>query len=280
MVGMTQGGHELWNPPPRTSTSAFYDDLASRYHRLYPDWDAALREQAQALDRAMGQRLGDGPLRVLDCAVGIGTQALGLALLGHQVTGTDVSEGALRRARFEAGRLDLAVPLTVADMRHLPFTDGSFDAVVCIDAVAHLSSVGEATRTFREMARVLRPGGATVVSTRDYEAARRGRLPGTLPQVNRTSTDETVAFQVWDWHLDGFAYDLTHFVLASDGPAWSVTTRAATLHAFVREELVESAWSAGLVDVEWLTPAETGFFQPTVVARRPGAGHDPASPPS
>lgn len=271
---MAEGGQELWNPPPHMSTSAFYDGLAPTYHRLYPDWDAVLREQAEALDRALRHLLGEGPLRVLDCAVGIGTQALGLGLLGHHVAGTDLSEAALRRARAEAERLDLTVPLTVADMLHLPFADGAFDAVVCIDAVAHMSSVGEATCAFREMARVVRPGGAVVVSIRDYEAARRDRLPGTLPQVNRTPTDETVAFQVWDWHPDRFAYDLTHFVLASDGRGWTVVTRTATLHAFVSGQLLEAARTAGLVEVEWRSSAESGFFQPTVVARTPASSRD------
>lgn len=270
---MAEGGHELWQPPPRTASAAFYDDLAPTYHRLYPDWDAAVRKQAQALDRGLQRSLGDGPHRVLDCAVGIGTQALGLGLLGHHVAGTDLSEGALRRARGEADRLELTVPLAVADMRHLPFAGGTFDAVMCVDALAHMPSVGEATRALREMARVTRPGGVVLVSVRDYEAARRDRLPGTLPQVNRTATDETIAFQVWDWHPDGCRYDLTHVVLASEGRGWAVTTRAATLRAFVRHELLEAAESGGLVDVEWRTPAETGFFQPTVVARtRAGSG--------
>lgn len=255
------------DPPERAAVAAFYDDLAPTYHRLYPDWDVAVRDQAAALDRALHRSLGDGPHRVLDCAVGVGTQAIGLALLGHDVVGTDLSDGALRRAREEANRLGLTVPVAVADMRRLPYADGTFDAVVCVDALAHMSSVGEVAGAFREMARVVRPGGAVLVSIRDYEAARRERLPGTLPQVNRTGAVETIAFQVWDWHPDGRGYDLTHIVLASKGQGWAVTTRGATLQAFVRDELLDAARSAGLVDVEWRTAAETGFFQPLLVAR-------------
>ena len=270
----------LGSPASPASAAAFYDDLAATYHRLYPDWDVAVREQAAALDRVLRDLLGAGPHRVLDCAVGIGTQALGLSALGHQVSGTDLSDCALRRARAEAADRGLTVPLTVADMRHLPFAGGELDAVVCVDALAHLPSLGEATRALREMARVVRPGGVVLVSIRDYEAARRDRLPGTLPQVSRTPTDETIAFQVWDWHPDGDRYDLTHFVLASrDGGGWVVTTRAATLHAFVRDELLEVARSAGLVDVGWRTAPETGFFQPLLAARTPGSSGPRRAPP-
>lgn len=268
---MAEDGHELWSPSPPASSAAFYDGLAPTYHRLYPDWDQAVREQAETLDRALARRLGAGPHRVLDCVVGIGTQALGLSRLGHRVAGTDLSEGALRRAGAEATARGLTVPLAAADMRHLPFVDGAFDAAVCVDALAHLATLGEAVRALREMRRVVRPGGVVLVSLRDYEAARRDRLPGTLPQVSRTPTDEMIAFQVWDWHPDGERYDLTHVVLASRGTGWVVTTRAATLRAFVRDELLEVAGSAGLVDVEWRTAAETGFFQPLLVGRAPGS---------
>lgn len=268
---MAEGGHEL-SEPPSTAPAAFYDDLAPAYHRLYPDWGVAVREQAAALDRGLQRSLGAGPHRVLDCTVGIGTQALGLGHLGHHVAGTDVSEGALRRTRDEADRQGLTMPLAVADMRHLPFAGETFDAVVCVDALAHLSSVEDATRAIREMARVTRLGGVVLASIRDYESARRDRLPGTLPQVNRTATNETVAFQVWDWHPDGCRYDLTHFILAPDGHGWAVTTRATTLRAFMGHELLEAAAAAGLVDVKWRTPAETGFFQPAVVARTRARG--------
>lgn len=60
------------------TTAAFYDVLSPFYHLIYPDWQASIARQAQALDsiiRSMG-----GPQRrtVLDAACGIGTQSLGL----------------------------------------------------------------------------------------------------------------------------------------------------------------------------------------------------------
>jgi SAM-dependent methyltransferase len=48
-----------------------------------------------------------------------------------------------------------------ADACHLPFPDRSFDRILCIEAMFHFAS----RRTFfREVARVLRPGGALVAS--------------------------------------------------------------------------------------------------------------------
>jgi hypothetical protein len=39
----------------------FYDDLAAGYHRLYPDWQAAIDQQGRALHQALVQAQGPWP---------------------------------------------------------------------------------------------------------------------------------------------------------------------------------------------------------------------------
>ncbi|MFD7620096.1 class I SAM-dependent methyltransferase, partial [Streptomyces sp. NPDC059802] len=69
------------------SVRDFYDDLAHDYHLMFRDWDASIAYQAEVLGGLLRQSLGAGPHSVLDCSCGIGTQAIGLALAGHQVMG-------------------------------------------------------------------------------------------------------------------------------------------------------------------------------------------------
>ncbi|MDQ3319881.1 MAG: class I SAM-dependent methyltransferase [Actinomycetota bacterium] len=57
--------------------------------------------------------------RVLDPACGIGTQALGLAAAGYDVTATDVSERSVDRCAREAAARGLPVKTHVADLRSL-----------------------------------------------------------------------------------------------------------------------------------------------------------------
>ncbi|MEU0565975.1 methyltransferase domain-containing protein [Nonomuraea sp. NPDC005983] len=85
-----------------TSVARFYDQLAADYHLIYADWDSAVERQGKALDAVIRSALGAESAAVLDCACGIGTQAVGVALLGHRVTGTDISPAAAERAGREA----------------------------------------------------------------------------------------------------------------------------------------------------------------------------------
>ncbi len=71
----------------------FYDSLSPEYrHNMGWDWVAVMREEGATLDRFLQNQLGrPGPYTLLDCSCGIGTQAIGLALQGHQVHATDLS---------------------------------------------------------------------------------------------------------------------------------------------------------------------------------------------
>jgi glycine/sarcosine N-methyltransferase len=263
-----------------------YDDLAADYDRIYPDWRASSQRQGQALHAVLTSELASATgVRVLDCAAGIGTQLLGLAALGYTCAGTDLSVAALRRARHEAGAqslpADAVAGLAAADMRRLPFADASFHAVVCVDnSLPHLLTAADVRAALREMLRVTLPGGAVLVSTRDYDELRRNRPESTPVTVLRRGTEVSATFQLWTWHDDGERYDFDHFVLRRRdeerdgerdgvGAAWHLAHRRATYWALTRDELSTLAADAGLVGVRWLLPEQSGFFQPLFVAHSP-----------
>ncbi|MFA5890029.1 MAG: ubiquinone/menaquinone biosynthesis methyltransferase [Actinomycetota bacterium] len=87
--------------------------------------------------------------RVLDLACGTGDFCRDLARAGLRPAGFDFSFGMLAAARTEA-------PLTQADILALPVASGSADGITCGFA---LRNVVDLNSLFREMARVLRPGG-------------------------------------------------------------------------------------------------------------------------
>jgi SAM-dependent methyltransferase len=96
----------------------------------------------------------------LDIACGAGAPALRLAhSTGCTVVGIDSNAHAIARASALAHEQGLSERMRFE--RHdasqpLPFPDSAFDAVICIDAVAHLP---DRPRIFAAWARVLKPGG-------------------------------------------------------------------------------------------------------------------------
>ena len=75
--------------------------------------------------------------------------------------GIDISPPTLRQARaaFDAA-LSSRLRSALADVRALPFADGSFDAIYSMGTIEHFD---ETERAVHEMARVLRPGGRAII---------------------------------------------------------------------------------------------------------------------
>src|SRR2546429_6086760 len=155
---------------------AFYDALAPWYHLVYSDWETSIAWQGRALSSLLASEWGSAPPRVLDPAVGVGTQALGLATLGFQVTGSDISLAAVQRALAavqragkEAGRRGLRLGCLVADMGALAVRSANFDVVLaCDNALPHLLSENDIRCAFEECFRCIRPRGGCVISMREY----------------------------------------------------------------------------------------------------------------
>ena len=253
------------------STERFYDDLAETYHALYPDWAGETRVQGESLNRLLA-RWHPGRLDIADVACGIGTQLVGLARLGHRVVGADISTRAVRRAVHECERAGVPATLAVADMRALPLPDRCVDAVVCADnALPHLLGDDDALAALAEMRRVLRPGGTAVVTTRDYDRVLAERPTSTPPQVFESDGERLISFQLWTWRPGTDVYDLEHFqVHERDGGRMTTRRREASYRAYTRSSLTALAARAGLRDVTWHAPDQTGFFQPVMVARSRG----------
>ena len=97
---------------------------------------------------------------LLEVAIGSGGPALYVArTTGCRVTGIDINESGIATANAMAAGAGLEdrVRFLVADATTaLPFEDGSFDALVCIDAMNHFPP---RQAVLREWHRVLRPGG-------------------------------------------------------------------------------------------------------------------------
>lgn len=98
----------------------------------------------------------------LEVGAGTGFFALNLRQAGvlDGIHVTDISAGMVETAARNAARLGFDIDGSVADAEALPYDDDSFDLVVGHAVIHHIPDV---ERAFREMLRVLKPGGRVVI---------------------------------------------------------------------------------------------------------------------
>jgi SAM-dependent methyltransferase len=250
--------------------SGFYDSLAAHYHLIFDDWNQAIARQARSLDQLLADHTPHPSLKILDCACGIGTQAIGLAALGHQVVASDLSPAAVARARDEAQSRGLDIDFCVSSMTSLaeiPAAD--FDVVAALDnALPHLSTP-ELLRAAQVMFLKLKPGGLFLASIRDYDSLAGPRPPIQQPSFFGEEGSRRIVHQVWDWdHEEDDRYTLHLYLTAQSEHTWTTEHFVSEYRCLLRKELTLALSTAGFRQIEWRMPAQTGYYQPIVLARR------------
>jgi SAM-dependent methyltransferase len=246
----------------------FYNDLTPFYHLLYPDWEASAAEQVAALDSIIRDYCGADVQTVLDAACGIGTQSLGLAARGYQVTASDISPEAVARTRAAAAQRGLALAVRVADIRTLrQVHQQQFDVVLaCDNAMPHLLSDAALLEGLRQFSQCIRPGGGCILSVRDYAALPREGVQFVPRLTHATPEGRTVLFDIWVF--DGDCYDMTTYIVEDIGQPTARThvIRGGRYYCVTIATLEALMAQAGLTHV---TTLRDRFFQPVLVGRKP-----------
>ena len=248
-------------------TQTFYNTLATQYDKLFLDWQATKKEQAILLDRLFRTHGFDKSAHILDCACGIGTQAIGLAAMGYDITASDISEGELAEARKRATNNNVQIPFANADFCALSETFANqFDIIIAMDnALPHMLSRDALDSAIKSIINQIADGGMFVASIRDYDALLMDKPPYSPPYIHQTAKGQRVSFQTWKW--DGDIYRLIQYII-DDEDALQISKFECDYRATRRDEMTELLMANGCSEVVWLFPEETGFYQPIVVAKK------------
>lgn len=143
---------------------------------LYATGEETVADASAAMTRHLLERAGIGAdLRVLDIACGFGGTLRILAGLGCRAAGIDISRNCVDQARAgnEKAGLGDRIEVAVGDFHSIDSAPGSWDAVVCQEAIIHSPN---RPQVFAEVHRILRPGGvfalSDIVTGRDAEISR------------------------------------------------------------------------------------------------------------
>jgi SAM-dependent methyltransferase len=249
----------------------FYDRLSLLYHHnMGWDWDAAVREEGAQLSRFLTERVSrPSPYSILDCSCGIGTQAIGLALQGHRVHATDLSQVSVDCAQQEAAELGVDMTFGVADYRDLgAAVSETFDVVLsCDNSIAHCLSDDDLAAALDSMKTRLNTGGLLLLSLRDYAALVADKPRFNNEHVQDKSDGRRIVFQLWDWADDGRRYGIHQFLIRDVDGRYELNHFETRLRAFLRDEILAAVRSAGYQEVRWHVPEESGYYQPIVTAR-------------
>jgi SAM-dependent methyltransferase len=247
--------------------SDFYDRMASLYHLIFQNWNESIERQAGQLTSIIQERWGVESKTILDVSCGIGTQAIGLAQRGFVVTASDLSEGAVARAKTEAQRRALEIDFSVCDMSTVhTHHQRLFDVVLSADnSITHLLNDDDLLLALRQMYECTRPGGGCLVTARDYDREDRGTGLVKPYGVREEGGKRYIIFQVWDF-LDGI-YDMAMYFIVDDRTSEQLVTHVmrTKYNAVSTERLLALMRRAGFVSTERL---DGRFYQPVLVGNR------------
>lgn len=102
--------------------------------------------------------------RVLEIGCGRGAFSEVLAEGGAILTAADVSPVCVEETRQRLGRYE-NITVDVVDIQRMPYPDATFDVVVSLETLEHVS---DPDRGLAELVRVTRPGGKLIVSGPNY----------------------------------------------------------------------------------------------------------------
>lgn len=155
---------EASEKPKKEQVAQMFDQIAYRYDFLNRFLSAGI--DVSWRKKALAQLKGNKVEHMLDVATGTADVAImamqSLKPAPERITGIDISEGMLElgRKKLREKKLDDRIGLFTGDSEAIKFEDDTFDAITVAFGVRNFANLPNG---LKEMLRVLKPGGKTVI---------------------------------------------------------------------------------------------------------------------
>jgi len=200
------------------SDASYWQHLSERY-RGAQHWDPALAEHARQVSleliRCWAPTIETPWVLKTDSFAEATCPARAYSWYIHenaQLVNIDIAPGISLKGRLNAASLGYDnVVYAAADVRFIPFADGSFDLILSDSTLDHFHATDDIHVALRELARVLKPGGTLIITLDNPKNLtdplfqlwiRRGKPPffigKTLSQEQLVQSLESLGLQVTD----------------------------------------------------------------------------------
>ncbi|KKM96871.1 hypothetical protein LCGC14_1173700, partial [marine sediment metagenome] len=146
------------------STEIVLPKGSEEYYAFYEggEWQKNWKQSIAELLRVKVQEIS--PKRILDAGCGSSPNINHVS--ANKKTGMDINEKALEYMRKHSD-----AKFVTGSVLAMPFTDNTFDCVLCIEVIEHLYPE-EVDKAISEICRVLIPGGYAIIATPNYASIR------------------------------------------------------------------------------------------------------------
>lgn len=129
----------------KTETKKIFDESAGAYPYTIADLEEPrfYRRCMKRMQIALGSMNGSKNNKILDVGCGTAYFTFLLSKLYRQVVGIDLSKAMIKTAKrsLKYEGIGREIELVLADGEHLPFKNNTFNAVLCLDLLHHVSDV-------------------------------------------------------------------------------------------------------------------------------------------
>ena len=230
----------------------FYDWLSSYYDILFPMDSPELKAM---WNKARNFLEENNVRRVLDVACGIGRNSVVLSQLGYEVTGIDLSEKSIAKAKRISSKRGLDIHYQILDMRQLSNLKSydKFDLVICLgNSIAYMMKDRELRLAFEGIYNNLGKDGIILLDNRNFERILSNWKEHRFVYVGLVEEGEE-KYVIVNVREKGPARNQITFKFLKipvRGNNQRIETRSTVYRALMQEELIEALKATGFKHVE------------------------------